>query len=121
MCSVCFHLCFKNKKEEEYIHIYMVLYTYNISGRTPKPVILVASLGRAVGGGFRMGNTCTPMVDSCQCMAKPIQYCKVKKFKKKKKKRIEWLKDRRKKSFYCIPSHAFRILHEAILPNQSRF
>ena len=29
------------------------------------------------GGGFRMGNTCTPMVDSCQCMAKPIQYCKV--------------------------------------------
>ena len=27
--------------------------------------------------GFRMGNTCTPMADSCQCMAKPIQYCKV--------------------------------------------
>ena len=24
-------------------------------------------------------NTCTPVVDSCQCMAKPIQYCKVKK------------------------------------------
>ena len=22
--------------------------------------------------GFRMGNTCTPMADSCQCMAKPI-------------------------------------------------
>ena len=21
-------------------------------------------------GGFRMGNTCTPVVDSCQCMAK---------------------------------------------------
>jgi len=34
--------------------------------------------GRDVGGGFRMGNTCTPMADSCQCMAKPIQYCKVK-------------------------------------------
>ena len=31
------------------------------------------------GGGFRMGNTCTPVADSCQCMAKPIQYCKVKK------------------------------------------
>ena len=29
-------------------------------------------------GGFRMGNTCTPMEDSSQCMAKPIQYCKVK-------------------------------------------
>ena len=34
-------------------------------------------LGWVVGGGFRMGNTCTPVVDSCQCMAKPIQYCKV--------------------------------------------
>ena len=27
------------------------------------------------GGGFRMGNTCTPMADSCQCVVKPIQYC----------------------------------------------
>ena len=25
---------------------------------------------REVGGVFRMGNTCTLMVDSCQCMAK---------------------------------------------------
>ena len=24
-----------------------------------------------------MGNTCIPMADSCQCMAKPPQYCKV--------------------------------------------
>ena len=24
-----------------------------------------------VGGGFRIGNTRTPMADSCQCMAKP--------------------------------------------------
>ena len=31
-----------------------------------------------VGGGFMFGNACTPVVDSCQCMAKPIQYCKVK-------------------------------------------
>ena len=23
-----------------------------------------------VGGGFRMGDTCIPMADSCQCMAK---------------------------------------------------
>ena len=22
------------------------------------------------GGGFRMGDTCTPMADSCKCMAK---------------------------------------------------
>ena len=25
---------------------------------------------REVGGGFTMGNTCKPMADSCQCMAK---------------------------------------------------
>ena len=36
-------------------------------------------MGREVGGVFRMGNTRTPVADSCQCMAKPIQYCKVKK------------------------------------------
>ena len=35
--------------------------------------------------GFRMGNTCIPMEDSCPCMAKPIQYCKV--FKKRTKKK----------------------------------
>ena len=34
-------------------------------------------MGREGGGGFRIGNTCTPMADSCQCMAKPLQYCKV--------------------------------------------
>ena len=33
---------------------------------------------REVGGGFMFGNACTPVVDSCQCKAKPIQYCKVK-------------------------------------------
>ena len=27
-------------------------------------------MGKEVGGGFRIGNTCTPMADSCQCMAK---------------------------------------------------
>ena len=26
--------------------------------------------GEGGGGGFWMGNTCTPMADSCQCMAK---------------------------------------------------
>ena len=30
---------------------------------------LRAGMGREVGGGFRMGNTCTPMADLCQCMA----------------------------------------------------
>ena len=38
----------------------------------------VDSMGREVGGGFRMGNACTPVVDACWCMAKPIQYWKVK-------------------------------------------
>jgi len=42
--------------------------------------------GREVGGGFRMGNTCTPVADSCQCMAKSIQYCKVKNNNKLKNK-----------------------------------
>ena len=35
-------------------------------------------MGREVGTGFMMGNTCTPVADACWCMAKPIQYCKVK-------------------------------------------
>ena len=34
-------------------------------------------MGREVGGRVRLGDDCTPMADSCQCMAKPIQYCKV--------------------------------------------
>ena len=32
---------------------------------------------REVGGGFRMGNMCTSVEDSCSCMAKPIKYYKV--------------------------------------------
>ena len=31
---------------------------------------------RGVGGGYRMGNTCTPVAGSCGGMAKPIT-CKV--------------------------------------------
>ena len=49
-------------------------------------------MGREVGGGFRMGNTCPPMADSCQCMAKPIQYCIV----KKKKTEIKIIKSCKK-------------------------
>ena len=34
--------------------------------------------GEGDGGGvLRIGNICSPMADSCQYMAKPIQYCKV--------------------------------------------
>ena len=32
---------------------------------------------REVGGGIGMGNTCKTMADSCRCMTKPLQYCKV--------------------------------------------
>ena len=34
-------------------------------------------MGREVEGGFRIRNTCTPRADSCQCMTKPLQYCKI--------------------------------------------
>ena len=35
-------------------------------------------LGRGLWeGGRGEGNTCPPMTDSCQCMAKPPQYCQV--------------------------------------------
>ena len=34
-------------------------------------------MGREEGGGFRMGNTCIPVADLFQYLAKPIQYCKV--------------------------------------------
>ena len=60
---------------------------------------------RKVGGGIGMGNTCKSMADSCQCMTKPVQYCKVislqliqingkkiKSGKKKKKERCVWSK-----------------------------
>ena len=49
-------------------------------------------MGREVGGGFMFGNACTPVMDSYQCMAKPIQYCKVKfkKIKEKKKRKNPW-------------------------------
>ena len=46
-------------------------------------------MGREVGGGFMMGNTCIPVADSCQCMAKPIQKNKIiaeYSYKKKKSK-----------------------------------
>ena len=33
--------------------------------------------GEGGGGVFRMGDTCTPMADSRECMAKTPQYCKV--------------------------------------------
>ena len=34
-------------------------------------------MGREEGGGFRMGNTDIPVVDSFRYLAKLIQYCKI--------------------------------------------
>ena len=56
------------------------------TGKTQKD-----GMEREVGGGIGRGNTCKSMADSCQCMAKPLQYCKVIslqriKIKEKKKK-----------------------------------
>ena len=61
---------------------------------------------REVGGGFRIGNTCTPMADSCWCMAKPIQYCKVKNNNNNNKIKIN--------ESYCdfIACQASRNIHE---------
>ena len=75
-------------------------------------------MGREVGGGFRVGNTCTPMVDSCQCMAKPMQYWKINKYNWKKKislcvvtnvkesllgsQQLHLLKDLQKLNYVCV-------------------
>ena len=32
--------------------------------------------GEGGGRGVQDGDTCMPMADSCQCIAKPPQYCK---------------------------------------------
>ena len=61
-------------------------------------------MGKVVGGGFRIGNSCTAVVDSCQCMAKPIQYFKV---KKKKKRNPDSLK---KNMFYFLTFPEFFLL-----------
>ena len=42
-------------------------------------------MGREVGEGIRMGNTCKSMADSCQCMAKTST---IKKKKEKKEKKF---------------------------------
>ena len=49
-------------------------------------------MGKQVGGRFRMGNTCTPMAYSSQCMAKTVQYCKVNKLKNNNNNKvIKWM------------------------------
>jgi len=38
---------------------------------------LLLELVRKVGGGFRMGNICTPMLIHVSVWQKPLQYCEV--------------------------------------------
>ena len=69
-------------------------------------------MGREVGGRFRTGNTCKSMADSCQCMAKPLQYCKVISLQLKINKFIffkkNWLKTQHSKNEdHGIRSHHF--------------
>ena len=49
----------------------------NIKIKIKEQSLAPCLMGREVGGGFKMGNTGTPMANSHQCMAKPLQYCKV--------------------------------------------
>ena len=46
-------------------------------------------MGREVGGRVRMGNTCTPMADSCEFMARIIKKFKIFLIKKIKIKNKE--------------------------------
>ena len=65
-------------------------------------------MGREVGGGFMFGNACKPVVDSCQCMAKSIQYCKVKIKIKKKRGAHSYHLEKMQGSGHCKGSHAWR-------------
>ena len=63
---------------------------------------------REVGRGIGMGNTCNSMANSCQCMTKTLQYCKVtslqllKTNEKKKKRKTMWAGDYHADAFvYC--------------------
>ena len=47
------------------LHVYFEINSLSGTGMN-----LRDGMGREVGGKFRMGNTCTPMADSCECMAK---------------------------------------------------
>jgi len=72
-------------------------------------------MGRDVGEGFRTGNMCTPMADVCWCMAKPIQYCKVKKNQQKQQHFIIQL------SFMVQLSHAYMTTEKTIALTRQNF
>ena len=58
---------------------------------------------RELGGGIGMGNTCKSMADSCQCMQKPLRYCKI--------ISLQLIKINGKKTQICLSeSHAGTVL-----------
>ena len=78
-------ITFRNSLPMCIINLYMINISKNISHCCllyiwlADKIVLRDGTGSEEGGGFRMGNMCIPVVDSCWCMAKPIQYCEVKK------------------------------------------
>ena len=68
-------------------------------------------MGREVGGGFRIGNSCTPVAGSCWCMAKPIQYCKIKQKERKTTKKRKYILSNRLKVVLYISLGMFRGLN----------
>ena len=52
----------------------------------------------------RMGNTCTPMADSCECMAKLPQYCNWPPIKRKRKKIMFLQKTPKKQKPKIVPN-----------------
>ena len=66
------------------LHILWTCCLFCLKGSLPQLLVCLCWLqsslwmGREVGEGIGLGNTCTPMADTYWCMAKPIQYCKVK-------------------------------------------
>ena len=67
-------------------------------------------MGREVGGRFRMGNTCIPMPDSCECMAKNTT-----KFQSKKKKKRQHItsvgENMEKREASCTIDKKCKLLH----------
>ena len=62
-------------------------------------------MGREEGGGFRMGNTCIPVVDSFLYLAKLIQYCKVKTNKETNKQKKQKTKQTNKTQHNSLEIH----------------
>ena len=71
-------------------------------------------MGRKEGGGFRMGNTCIPVVDSFRYIAKPLQYWKVKKKKSRLSPPLFPEKVRRLSSYSIIATEQGEIIENIV-------